>query len=88
MQLAHNYKNRNRSQFFMYRQVFMTKAAHKQERDGASRPIFHVTDGLYDYRNAIRRLAPLGSYRVSAKKSVNGTKNPSQPEIAIPGSSV
>jgi hypothetical protein len=28
----------------MYRQVFMTKVAHKQERDGASRPMAHVTD--------------------------------------------
>jgi voltage-gated potassium channel len=37
--------------------------------------LFTLLTSPYDYRNAIRRLAPLGFYRVSGKKSVNGYKN-------------
>jgi hypothetical protein len=53
----------------------MMRIAHKQKRDGASRPMVHVTDKSVDYCNAIRRLAPLGSYRINVKKSLNGYKN-------------
>jgi hypothetical protein len=58
----------------------MMRIAHKQKRDGVlspreSRPIVHVTDKSVDYCNAIRRLAPLGSYRINVKKSLNGYKN-------------
>jgi hypothetical protein len=51
----------------------MIWTAHKQERDGASRPISPVTDKTIRLSQPPRRLAPLGScYTISTRRSVNG----------------
>jgi hypothetical protein len=52
----------------------MIGMAHPQECDGASHPRACVAVTAMRLALSHRRLAPLGSYKVCVKKSVNGYK--------------